>query len=273
MSDPLPVVYVVSDSAGETAEAVVRAAASQFNHGRLVLRRVANVHELSVIEDTLLRAVEEGAVVAFTIVVSQLKEYLRTRAEQLGISTVDILSPMMCALETVIGQPPYAKPGLVHQLDAEYFRRIEAIEFAVKYDDGREARGLHQADVVLVGVSRTSKTPLSIYLAHKGLKVANVPLVPEVNPSAIVNLPAKEKIFGLTIRPDKLALVRQERLKMMGLGVEASYASYERILDELEFAESVMKRLNCPVVDVSDKAVEETAAIILEWMGRGERYL
>lgn len=195
MSDPLPVVYVVSDSAGETAEAVVRAAASQFNHGRLVLRRVANVHELSVIEDTLLRAVEEGAVVAFTIVVSQLKEYLRTRAEQLGISTVDILSPMMCALETVIGQPPYAKPGLVHQLDAEYFRRIEAIEFAVKYDDGREARGLHQADVVLVGVSRTSKTPLSIYLAHKGLKVANVPLVPEVNPSAIVNLPAKEDLW------------------------------------------------------------------------------
>lgn len=262
-----PIVYVISDSVGETAELVARAAASQFGEGQLVLRRVSHVHNAAVMEDTLQDALDDNAVVAFTIVIPELREVLLSRTRELGIPVVDILSPMMDALQRITDELPLGKPGLVHQLNAAYFRRVEAIEFAVKYDDGHEPRGLHRADIVIIGVSRTSKTPLSIYLAHKGFKVANVPLVPEVDPTEILlGLPYIEKIVGLTIRIDKLVLIRQERLRAQGLMTAASYASHERILEELEHASSVMKRLRCPIIDVTDKAVEETAGLILEYL-------
>lgn len=264
-----PIIYIVSDSVGETAEFVARAAASQFDGGHVELRRVSHVHEPSVIDETVDSAKEENAVIVFTVVLPELREYLLQRARRFGVPAVDIMGPMMDALEMLIGAPPQRKPGLVHQLDAEYFRRVEAIEFAVKYDDGRDPRGLARADIILIGVSRTSKTPLSMYLAHRRMKVANVPLVPEVQPpEELFALKDKRKIVGLRIRPEKLNLIRQERLRTLGLTPQASYASYERISAELEFAEDVMRRLNCPVIDVSDKAVEETAGIILEIVSR-----
>jgi [pyruvate, water dikinase]-phosphate phosphotransferase / [pyruvate, water dikinase] kinase len=272
MNSQVPILYVVSDSVGETAEAVARAAASQFNGGHMVLRRVSHVHELSILDETVNRAHEENAIIAFTIVLPELKAHLLHVANQLGVMTVDIMGPMIDALESAVGHPPHLKAGLVHQLDEDYFRRIEAIEFAVKYDDGRDPRGLARADVILVGISRTSKTPLSMYLAHKQIRVANVPLVPEIAPpDELFELAGNHKIVGLTIRPDKLNLIRQERLRALGLTAQANYASYERILVELDFSDSVMKRLSCPVIDVSDKAVEETAGIILEHVsGKGQ---
>ncbi|MDQ0190468.1 regulator of PEP synthase PpsR (kinase-PPPase family) [Alicyclobacillus cycloheptanicus] len=268
----MPIVYIVSDSVGETAEFVARAAASQFDGGQVDLRRVSHVHETSVIDETVQSAKEEGALIAFTLVLPELRAYLTAAAGEAGVRTVDIMGPMIDALEDLIGQPPHGKPGLVHQLDEEYFRRVEAIEFAVKYDDGRDPRGLTRADIILVGVSRTSKTPLSMYLAHRRMRVANVPLVPEVQPpDELFQLKDKRKIVGLTIRPEKLNLIRQERLKALGLTPQASYASYERISSELEYAEEIMRRLNCPVIDVSDRAVEETAGIILEIVARKGR--
>jgi regulator of PEP synthase PpsR (kinase-PPPase family) len=159
----------------------------------------------------------------------------------------------------------------VHQLDDEYFRRVEAIEFAVKYDDGKDPRGLLRADVVLVGVSRTSKTPLSMFLAHKRLKAANVPLVPEVEPPEELFEVNPRKVIGLTISPDELNLIRTERLKALGLRAQANYAALERILVELEYAEKIMKKIGCPVINVSNKAVEETASIILDIIKRGGR--
>src|SRR5579875_219029 len=239
MNSHVPILYIVSDSVGETAEAVARAAASQFNGGHVIMRRVSHVHEPSILEDTVQKAHEEHATIVFTIVVPELKEHLIRCAARYGVQVVDIMGPMMEALEAAVGQPPHLKAGLVHQLDEDYFRRVEAIEFAVKYDDGRDPRGLSRADVVLVGVSRTSKTPLSMYLAHKQMRVANVPLVPEVAPpDELFTLPDKQKIVGLTIRPEKLNLIRQERLKALGLTAEANYASYERILSELDYAEA-----------------------------------
>jgi len=267
--NPPLVIYIVSDSVGETAEFVVRAAASQFNGGHYRTRRISHVHEASALEEAVQSARAENGIIAFTIVVPELKEYLCRYAALLGVPVVDIMGPMMAALEGAVGTPPHLKAGLVHQLDDDYFRRVEAIEFAVKYDDGRDPRGLERADVVLVGVSRTSKTPLSMYLAHKRYRVANVPLVPEVAPpEELFTKTDRKKIVGLTIRPDKLNLIRQERLKALGLTAEASYASYDRILEELEFSEGVMKRLKCPVIEVSDKAVEETAGIILDYITR-----
>ncbi|OFW76057.1 MAG: phosphoenolpyruvate synthase regulatory protein [Alicyclobacillus sp. RIFOXYA1_FULL_53_8] len=269
MTTRTPVVYVVSDSVGETAEFVVRAAASQFDGNQWDLRRVSHVLEKSVIEETVQSAKEEHAIIAFTIVLKELREYLVDLAFASGVRAVDIMGPMVDAFEHALGQPAQRKPGLVHQLDDEYFRRVEAIEFAVKYDDGRDPRGLERADIILVGVSRTSKTPLSMYLAHKRIRVANVPLVPEVlPPDELFQQRNSRKVIGLSIRPDELNLIRRERLKALGLTAEASYASLERILNELDYAEAIMQRLNCPVIDVSNKAVEETAGLILDYVRR-----
>ena len=144
-----------------------------------------------------------------------------------------------------------------------YFSRVDAIEFAVKCDDGQDPRGLFQADVVLVGISRTSKTPLSMYLANRNIKVANIPLVMEVPPpKELFEIPAK-KIIGLTNSPEKLNEIREERLKYLGLSTSSNYASMERIFDELDYSEQIMKKIGCPVINVANKAIEETSAFIL----------
>lgn len=261
------IVYIVSDSVGETAEFVVRAASSQFDAGQVELRRVSHVHDYDVLNETVASAKEDEGIIAFTVVVPELREHLTREAAAAGVRAIDIMGPVLNAFEEVLGQPAHHKAGLVHQLDADYFRRVEAIEFAVKYDDGRDPRGLERADIVLVGVSRTSKTPLSMYLAHRGLRVANVPLVPEVTPpEQLFHLSDKTKVVGLTIRPEKLNTIRVERLKALGLSSEATYASDIRIKRELVYADSIIARLGCHCIDVSDRAVEETAGLVIERM-------
>lgn len=269
MGAQMPVVYIVSDSVGETAEFVVRAAASQFNGGHFDLRRVSHVDDVSVIDETVESACEEQAIIAFTVVLPHLREHLIRRAEEQGVMAVDIMGPMLDAFEAVMGRSPRRQAGLVHQLDDDYFRRVEAIEFAVKYDDGRDPRGLERADLILIGVSRTSKTPLSMYLAHRRVRVANIPLVPEISPpDELFHLRDPGKIIGLTIRLEKLHAIREERLKSMGLLPQATYATKDRIDEELTYANSIMSRLHCMTIDVSDKAVEETAAIVLDYVSQ-----
>lgn len=263
------VIYVLSDSIGETAEFVARAAASQFNGGNAHIRRIPYVDSKETIADILQAAKDDQALVAFTIVVPELQQYLKQKAFELGVPYVDIMGPMLSALESTYGRPPKMEPGLVRKLDEDYFRRVEAIEFAVKYDDGRDPRGLLRADIILIGVSRTSKTPLSMYLAHKRLKVANVPLVPEVEPPEELFRISHKKIIGLTIEAHHLNRIRMERLKALGLTADAKYADIERIQHELDFAENVMKRCGCAVINVSTKAVEETANLIFDRFHQG----
>jgi regulator of PEP synthase PpsR (kinase-PPPase family) len=172
------------------------------------------------------------------------------------------------AIQKTYGLMPKNQPGLIHALDHEYFKRVEAIEFAVKYDDGKNPWGLSKADIVLIGVSRTSKTPLSMYLAHKQLKVANVPLVPEITPPEELFRVPPHKIIGLLIDPYKLNEIRVERLKTMGLADDASYADVKRINEELEYARGIMRRIHCKIINVSNRAVEETAGMILEYAAR-----
>ncbi|MFO1446302.1 kinase/pyrophosphorylase [Bacillus sp. Bva_UNVM-123] len=262
------VVYVVSDSVGETAEFVVKAVATQFNGSQIEIRRSSYVDDMEDIEDVIMLASKDHSIIAYTIVIPALKEYLDKRAQEEGIFAVDLLNPLMNAFETRFNKEPYHSPGLMRKLDEEYFRKIEAIEFAVKYDDGRDPRGITKADIVLIGVSRTSKTPLSMYLAHKRFKVANVPLVPEVPPpDELFQIPRKNCV-GLIISPDKLNEIRIERLRALGLGSQANYASLERILGELDYAEKIMKRVGCPIINVSNKAIEETAGLILEALNK-----
>lgn len=165
-----------------------------------------------------------------------MKQYLDQRAQEEGIIAIDLMKPLMHAFTEKFHKEPVYQPGLLRKMDENYFRRVEAIEFAVKYDDGQDTRGLSRADIVLIGVSRTSKTPLSMYLANKRFKVANVPLVPEVEPPEEV-FHFKKKCIGLIITPDKLNEIRKERLKNLGLTVRAHYANFERIMEELDYAE------------------------------------
>ncbi|SHJ47066.1 hypothetical protein SAMN02745975_02167 [Geosporobacter subterraneus DSM 17957] len=260
------VVYVISDSIGETAEQVVKAAVSQFECNDYDIRRFPYISEAEQIREVFSEAVNENCVIVFTMVVPALRSLMIEMAASNNIPAIDIMTPIIDSIQTIIKSEPKNEPGLIRKLDEKYFRKVEAIEFAVKYDDGKDPRGLKKADIILIGVSRTSKTPLSMYLAHKNIKVANVPLVPEVPvPEELFEIPSK-KIIGLTTNPIKLNEIRQERLKALGLSNEASYANMDRILEELEYADGLMKRLRCPVIDVSTKAVEESANIILEIM-------
>ena len=257
-------VYVVSDSIGETAEQVTKASISQFIFENYEIRRFPFVNDKNQIAEMIEEASHQNSIIVFTMVIDELKSFLVEEAQRYNIPTVDIMSPIINVLKDVLHSTPKKEPGLIRKLDEKYFKKVEAIEFAVKYDDGKDPRGLRKGDLVLIGISRTSKTPLSMYLAHKNIKAANVPLVPEVTPpKELFEIPSK-KIIGLTTNPMKLIEIRQERLKALGLKSEANYASIERILEELEYADSIMKRLGCPVIDVSNKAVEESASIILE---------
>ncbi|WLR49875.1 pyruvate, water dikinase regulatory protein [Bacillus tianshenii] len=257
------IVYVVSDSVGETAELVVKAASSQFHSFGIEIKRVPYVEDTATLKEVVQLAKENDAIVGFTLVVPEMRKFLLEEATKQGVETVDIIGPMVDKMQAKYNRDPRHEPGLVHKLDEDYFKKVEAIEFAVKYDDGRDPRGILRADIVLVGVSRTSKTPLSQYLAHKRLKVANVPLVPEVEPPEELFEVDPMKCFGLKISPDKLNTIRRERLKALGLNDKASYANIDRIKEELQYFERVIKRIDCEVIDVSHKAVEETANVIL----------
>jgi regulator of PEP synthase PpsR (kinase-PPPase family) len=264
-----PTIFVVSDSVGETAELLVKAASSQFEGQSIQIRKFPYIEDEGTINELVLAAKELRAIITFTLVIPKLKEYMELKAKEHGVIVVDIMSPMINAMQNIVPAKPKNQPGLVRQLDEEYFKKVEAIEFAVKYDDGRDPRGLLRADVVLVGVSRTSKTPLSMYLANKRYKVANVPLVPEVEPPEELFMISAKRCIGLTISPDQLNMIRRERLKALGLTSQANYASLERIMQELEYAEKVMKRIGCPIINVSNKAVEETANLILDFIRKG----
>ncbi|WP_264987848.1 pyruvate, water dikinase regulatory protein [Lysinibacillus piscis] len=257
------IVYVVSDSVGETAELTVKAVAAQFNEDDVEIQHRSYVQKAEDIDEIIVVAKRSNAIIAYTIVIPFLKEYLDQRGREEGIIAIDLINPLMEAFAHTFQMTPKCEPGLMRQLDANYFRRVKAIEFAVKNDDGRNPQGLKYADIVLIGISRTSKTPLSIYLAHKGLNVANVPLVPEVAPPDELFELRRNVCIGLVITPDKLNEIRRERLKNLGLTAQANYANLERILEELDYAEKIIKRLGCPIIDVSNKAVEEAADFIL----------
>lgn len=259
-------IYVVSDSIGETAEMVARATAEQFKGTEYEIKKYPYISHEEQIKEMIEEASDNRSIVVFTTVLENLRDQIIKDCAKHKIPCVDLLAPIIKTFEECIGEKPKYEPGIIHRLDERYFRKVEAIEFAVKYDDGKDPRGIAKADVVIIGVSRTSKTPLSMYLAHKNLKVANVPLVPEVPvPEELYSVPTR-KIIGLTTNPVKLEEIRQERLKALGLNNTATYANLERILEEIDYAEGIMKRVGCPIIDVSTKAVEETANLIMEML-------
>lgn len=258
-------IYIVSDSLGETAKTVAKACIYQFpNHENWNIKRHPYINNKNLLMDVLEKAKEVNALVMYSMVNQELVDYAKSYCEDNNISYIDLLSSVIGQMAEKAGIEPIREPGVIRKMDKSYFDRIEAIEFAVKYDDGKDPRGVLKADVVLVGISRTSKTPLSMYLANKQLKVANVPLVPEVPiPKELMEVETK-RIIGLTNSPDTLNRIRMERLRALGLSGAANYAKLERILEELDYSEEIMKTLKCPVINVSNKAIEETAGIIID---------
>jgi regulator of PEP synthase PpsR (kinase-PPPase family) len=257
-------VMVISDATGETAERMVRAAVLQFEDIPVNVRVYSQVRLETEVEKIIERAAESRAIVVFTVVNPEERDLIWRLVERYNVETVDLMGALMGKLAAFLSSTPQGVPGLLHTVGEEYFRRIEAVEFAVKNDDGAEPRNLPKADLVLVGISRTSKTPLSTYLAQKGLKVANVPLVLGVDPPAeLVTIP-DTKVFGLIIRPEALERIRKNRLSHLGMPQDSSYGARKHIEDELDYSRGIFRsNPNWPVIDVTNKAVEETAADIL----------
>lgn len=261
------IIYVISDSVGETAQQVTKAALSQFSmQDDCEIRRFPYVTDEKFLIEILNSGKSENAIIVYTLVDENLLHTTKNFCKEENLSNIDLMTPLLKEIAIKTNTKPKREPGIIRKLDESYFKRVEAIEFAVKYDDGKDPRGILKSDIVLLGISRTSKTPLSMYLANKNIKVANVPLVPEIPiPKEVFEINPK-KIIGLTNTPEKLNIIRQERLKALGLSSNASYANLDRILQELDYSEKVMKRVNCPVIDVSNKAIEETAGIIMDIM-------
>ncbi len=258
-------IFVVSDSTGETAERVVRAALLQFPHHRVRVRLFTRVRDVEAVTDVLKKAAEASAMVVFTLVAPEMREEFHRLAKELRVETMDVIGQLIHKVAGFVEAQPLNQPSATMPLSEEYFRRVEAIEFAVKSDDGKEPRNLRKADLVLVGVSRTSKTPLSTYLAGRGLRVANVPLVLGVPPPAELDDLPPEKVVGLTIGLDQLLEIRRARLTQLGMPTDASYGLREHVRSELGHAEDLFAaHPQWMVLDVSGRAIEETATIILE---------
>jgi [pyruvate, water dikinase]-phosphate phosphotransferase / [pyruvate, water dikinase] kinase len=254
--------HIVSDATGETATRLVAALEAQFPEQpfeEIRHPRVETVDDLRLVVD---RAKGRPAVVVYTIVKPELRGAMRDFCRRAKLHYCDILGPPLASIAKISGQAAQLVPGVRHPLDSAYFRRIGAIEFAVKYDDGMGG-GLLEADIVLVGVSRTSKTPLSMYLGYMGYKTANVPVVHGIDPPKGLFEVDPAKIVGLTIDASRLSDIRQERIRQMQSSPKA-YAELVDIYDELEHADALHRRLGCPVLDVTELSIEETASRVVK---------
>ena len=261
--------HIVSDSTGETAARLVLALEAQFPEQPFVEIRHPRVEDA----EDLLIAVQQArgrpAVMVYTLVAPEMRDAMRRLCRRARVHYCDLLGHPIDSISRVAGVAARMEPGMRAPLDAQYFKRIEAIEFAVKYDDGAR-HGLDEADMVLVGVSRTSKTPLSIFLGYLGHKAANVPVVHGIDPPQELFEIDRAKIVGLTIAAERLADIRAARVRTMG-APRRRYAELEDIYSELEQASALHRRLGCPVIDVTELSVEETAMRIIRLVERRRR--
>ena len=263
----LPVeLHVISDSTGETAARLVTALEAQFPDLEFEEVRHPRVETVDDLRLAVNRMRGRRAVAVYTLVQEELRTTMRALCRSSKVHYCDLLGHPIDAVRRVSGQAAAMTPGSRAPLNSTYFKRMEAIEFAVKFDDG-VGRGLEDADIVLVGVSRTSKTPLSMYLGYLGYKTANVPIVKGVEPPRALFEIDQTKVVGLTIDASRLAEIRQERARRMG-GSQRAYAELVGIYDELEQAEAVHRRLGCPVIEISELSIEETAARITRLVER-----
>jgi regulator of PEP synthase PpsR (kinase-PPPase family) len=258
--------HVISDSTGETAVRLVLALEAQFPETEFEVVRHPRVETVDDLQLAVSRTKDRPAVTVYTLVDTELRDTMRELCRRDRLHCCDLLGQPIEEVAAVAGKPARMESGRRPPLDSHYFKRMEAIEFAVKFDDGLGA-GLEEADIVLVGVSRTSKTPLSMYLGYLGYKVANVPIVREIEPPKELFEIDRTKIVGLTIDAERLSEIRQVRARLMRLS-KSAYSELVEIYEELEQAATVHRQLGCPVVDVSELSIEETAQRVLRIVER-----
>jgi regulator of PEP synthase PpsR (kinase-PPPase family) len=262
-------IFVVSDGTGDTGAAVAKAALAQFQV-ECKLRRFGGIRQPSLARRVVAEAERVGALVLFTLVDRRVAQGLLEEAAARGVATLDVLGSMIAKVAEHVKAEPRSEPGLLHGFSDDYFKRIEAVEFAVRHDDGANLHTLFRADLVLTGVSRTSKTPLSMYLAQRGYKTGNVPIVPGVEPPrALLELDPK-KVFALTIDPSHLLTIRQARVRALGAPPYSTYADPEALIEEVRRARRLYRDHGWQVIDISGRAAEENAARILRLIEESE---
>jgi regulator of PEP synthase PpsR (kinase-PPPase family) len=258
--------HVISDSTGETAVRLVHALEAQFPDQDFDEIRHPRVETVDDLQLALNRAKGRPAVIIYTLVHPELRDAARALCRRYRLHYCDLLGHPIDAVARVAGVTAQMTPGARAPLDSTYFKRMAAIEFAVKYDDGVGA-GLHEADIVLVGVSRTSKTPLSMYLGYLGYKTANVPIVKGIDPPSALFHVDLAKVVGLTIDATRLREIRRQRAARLG-GNQRGYAELVEIYSELEQADAIHRRLGCPVIEISELSIEEMAARVIRLVER-----
>lgn len=262
MDRPSPVtVFVLSGSTGTSGELLVRTALAQFRRA-VPVEIVPHVLDRAQIEEAVIRARAAGGIIAHTFVDAALRRAAAEIAAREGVTAIDLLGPLLEHLTAALGEQPAGKPGLYRQQREKYFERVEAIEFSVAHDDGQRIEELPQAEIVLVGVSRTGKTPLSMFLSVMGWKVANVPLVPELPPPPILLTLDPRRVVGLTIEPGQLIAHRRWRQAHLGIAT-TTYTDAEAIYEEVEAARRFCRQHNFAIVDVTDKPIESSAEEVI----------
>ena len=280
-SDNIAPIYVVSGGKGMAANTLVQSVLIQFPDNRIPLIVVPNVDSMDKVKDTVIRAKESCGVIVHTMVDPLMREILLSVCESYGVKHFDLVGDLSDHISALLQKEPISKPGVYRLRNIEYFSRVEAIEFTMKHDDGLNVEKISKADIVLAGVSRTGKTPLSIYMGMFGWKVANVPLVPGIEPPPELFIVDSNRVFGLTTTPHYLIAQRTNRVKQLGLRPDDDYITPRSVRDELEYANRIFKRGGFKVFNITNKPIESTANEILtiltdtfgqdEWRKPGER--
>jgi len=261
-------VYTLSDSSGETAGLVAKAALSQFQKGtseaKVNILRLPAVRSAEQVKELFLSDIKQPAIIVYTLVLPEARQALIEESLRHSIPIYDVLGDLVSKLEGILNAPPLREPGLRLKIDQSYFNRMDAIHFAIKYDDGQNLNEIEGADVVLVGVSRTGKTPSCMYLAqHYGLKAANVPIVSGIDLPKQLKKVQSNKIIGLLCDPLILQSFRSTRASSLQMDYTADYCDFDHIKYEVDYSRKIFKELKCEVVDMTNRAVEETAVEIV----------
>jgi len=262
-----PPIFIVSGGAGLSGEQLVRTALAQFASADVPIEIVPHVRR-DQLEDVVKRAVVSGGIIVHTLVDADLRSALLDLIRDYGVPAIDLMGPMLLHLAHILDKPPIGQPGLYRQLHEDYFKRIEAIEFTVDHDDGRKPHELGMAEIVIVGVSRVGKTPLSMYLSTRGWKVANVPLVREIAPPAELFEIDARRVVGLTIDEEQLAAHRRRRAMKLGMDRQVPYTDPASLYAEMEYAQAILRRGRFAVVDITNKPIEESADEVVEHVVR-----
>ena len=255
-------IYVLSDGTGQTGKRVLEAALLQFDLPVMIIR-IPDVRTVEQVNEVVVAAAHDQGMIVYTLVSVELRQAVHIASMERGVMAVDLLGGLLAKLQDFLRRSPWGRPGLLYQTDTGYYQRVDAMEYTVQHDDGQKLDDLDEADLVVVGPSRTSKTPVSFYLAYRGWKVANVPLILGLDLPQVLSALDPHKVVGLTTDPERLAMIRRERLKNMGAADSSSYADLDHIRQELRYSLRLCKTYHWPVVNVTGKAVEETANEIM----------